>query len=318
MNRVDRLLGYILSFQTNAVVRAQDLAARFEVSERTVYRDIEALCQLGVPIAGLPGEGYRLLEGYYLPPIMFNEDEARALDLALLMLMGLAKTGKTLQSANTASVKIKQILPKNIQSQLEILHKIIAFYTVSKPPIDLDDSKFIRLQQAIEQRQVVQIEYFVPTREGADSREIEPLGLVNLDNKWILNGYCRLRQDYRNFRLDRISKLTIKNEIFIMRRTADQQQHIPEAVLQVRILFDASVARLVRENQHFGFVKEVEVPTSNAVLMEYAIASVGQILGWLLTWGAGFEVLEPPELRNQILQIAEKMLKRHQSVLAGN
>ena len=71
MNRVDRLLGYLLLFQSRGLMRAQDFAAQFEISERTVYRDIQALSEVGVPIAAMPGEGYRLLEGYYLPPVTF-------------------------------------------------------------------------------------------------------------------------------------------------------------------------------------------------------------------------------------------------------
>ena len=75
MNRVDRLMGYLLLFQSRGLMRAQDFAAQFEISERTVYRDIQALCEVGVPIAALPGEGYRLLDGYYLPPVTFSEAE---------------------------------------------------------------------------------------------------------------------------------------------------------------------------------------------------------------------------------------------------
>ncbi|MCB0126930.1 MAG: HTH domain-containing protein, partial [Caldilineaceae bacterium] len=82
MNRVDRLLGYLLVFQSHDLVRARDLATRFEVSERTVYRDIEALYEVGVPLVGMPGEGYQLMPGYYLPPVMFNTGEAQALFLA--------------------------------------------------------------------------------------------------------------------------------------------------------------------------------------------------------------------------------------------
>ena len=107
MNRIDRLLGYLLMFHGRRWVRAQDFAAKFEISERTVYRDMQALGEVGVPIISSPGEGYRLMEGYYLPPIMFTQAEARALFLSVSMLTGLAKTGETKQAAQAALEKIR-------------------------------------------------------------------------------------------------------------------------------------------------------------------------------------------------------------------
>ncbi|MCP5097496.1 MAG: WYL domain-containing protein, partial [Chloroflexi bacterium] len=95
MNRVDRLMAYLLMFQSRGLMRAQDFAAQFEISERTVYRDIQALSEVGVPIAAMPGEGYRLMDGYYLPPITFTPEEARALFLAVSMLDGFTVAGKT-------------------------------------------------------------------------------------------------------------------------------------------------------------------------------------------------------------------------------
>ena len=99
MTRVDRLMAYLVMFQSRSLIRAQDLAERFEISERTVYRDIDALCQVGVPIYGVAGEGYRLMEGYYLPPVTFSPVEARALALALSMFMGFSVEGVTRQAA---------------------------------------------------------------------------------------------------------------------------------------------------------------------------------------------------------------------------
>ena len=102
MNRVDRLIAYLVMFQSRSLIRAQDLAAHFEISERTVYRDIDALSQVGVPIYGVAGEGYRLMEGYYLPPVTFSPAEARALALALSMFIGFSVEGETWDSAETA------------------------------------------------------------------------------------------------------------------------------------------------------------------------------------------------------------------------
>ena len=111
MNRVDRLFGILLQLQQRRRVRAQDLAARFEVNERTIYRDISALCEVGVPIAALPGEGYELMEGYYLRPLVFTPDEAGALSLAAQMFLNQA-SGRIAATGQAALAKISAVLPE--------------------------------------------------------------------------------------------------------------------------------------------------------------------------------------------------------------
>jgi predicted DNA-binding transcriptional regulator YafY len=106
MNRTDRLFGIALQLQSASVVRARDLAAAFEVSERTIYRDMQALSELGVPIVATPGEGYSLAEGYYLPPLIFTTDEAAALFLSAQLLSSQA-TGKLQHDVSEATKKIR-------------------------------------------------------------------------------------------------------------------------------------------------------------------------------------------------------------------
>ena len=157
MNRIDRLLGYLHIFQGKELVRAKDLAERFEISPRTVYRDIDALCELGVPIYGVTGEGYRLMDGYYLPPIMFDEEEARALCLAVSLLSSFTPEGKTRTAAQSAIEKIRSVLPKATLAQVEALHAILGFYASGRPPLILDDPKFTEISEAIQNRQVIKL-----------------------------------------------------------------------------------------------------------------------------------------------------------------
>lgn len=159
MNRVDRLLGYLIVFQSRELVRAQDLATRFEVSERTVYRDVEALLELGVPLVGVAGEGYRLMAGYSLPPIMFTEAETQALFLAIAMLSGLTQNGPTKAAAATALEKVQAILPTALLERAQALQKVLGFYAVGHPPVNLDDERFVQLQRAVDRNQVVYLHY---------------------------------------------------------------------------------------------------------------------------------------------------------------
>lgn len=309
MNRVDRLLGYLIVLQSRELVRAQDLAARFEVSERTVYRDVEALLELGIPIVGVAGEGYRLMEGYSLPPIMFTEAETHALVLAIDMFRGLTKKGEITSAATSAFEKLQAILPAPLRDRVQMLQKILSFYAIERTQIDLDDERFVQLQQAIDGRRVVYLHYHAEHSNRISAREVEPLHLAMLNNIWLLHGYCRLRQDYRNFRLDRIDHLVIKAEIFDARPT-HIVKHMEEHY-RVLVRFDASIVRWVRELQNGAYAEDVSEDEEGNVVMAYRISNLTPFMRWILGWGAEMEVLEPPEVRALVAQMAQEMAAHH-------
>lgn len=310
MNRIDRLLGYLVLFQGRSIVRAQDLARRFAISERTVYRDIDALCEVGVPLVGLPGEGYQLLPGYYLPPIMFGEGEARALFLAVAMLTGLTEAGATKQAAQAALEKIRAVLPKTTLAQVEALQASLGFYKVGRPAFDPDEPKFLQLQQAIQQQRVVQLQYHALHDNRVTERAVEPLHLAYLDQVWVLTAYCRLRQAQRIFRLDRIDQLTVTRTPFVPRERQSPERRQPRQPVSVR--FDAAIVRWVYESQHFTFTHAEPSLADGSTIMHYRVTALSQIAGWLLSWGAGLEVIAPAELRQQLLHTARQMVARHQ------
>lgn len=297
-------MGYLLLFQSRGLMRAKDFAAQFEISERTVYRDIQALCEVGVPIAALPGEGYRLLEGYYLPPITFSTEEARALFLAISMLSGFTNEGETQMAAANALDKIRAILPSAALSQLEALQAIVHFYAFPDPALDFDDPTFLRLQEAIHQRRVVHLRYHAQHTNEVTERDVEPLSLLYFSKTWLLSAYCRLRGASRIFRLDRIDRLSVLTETFAP-RTWDEAGR--RRRLEVIVRFDKSILRWVKERQHFSFMAKKDEQT-----MLYCPRSFDQMESWLLSWGDKMEVLEPPELRQQLKETIMGMLARHQ------
>ena len=126
MNRVDRLFAIALLLQARHKIRARDLAEKFEINERTIYRDMAALSESGVPIVGTPGEGYELIEGYYLPPLLFTPSEAAALFLSAHFLIANA-TGRVPKDAQAALDKVKVILPKHLRVEIDRLNEIIHF-----------------------------------------------------------------------------------------------------------------------------------------------------------------------------------------------
>ena len=313
MNRVDRLMGYMLLFQSRGLMRAQDFAEQFEISERTVYRDIQALCEVGVPIVAMPGEGYRLMEGYYLPPITFTPDEARSLYLSISMLSGLARPGPTQTAAQSALEKVRAVLPAVTLRQVEALQAITRFYAFPASSLDFDDATLLTLQEAIHQRRVVHLRYHGLNSNRVSEREVEPVELIFLDKAWMLSAYCRLRQASRMFRLDRIDRLQLCREHFEPRALADPQ--LAPGPLTIVVWFDESVARWVREQQHFSLVEEKSAGSTAGrpgAIMIYRPRSFQQIEGWLLSWGDKMEILEPAHLRAQLAATAAGILARHQ------
>ena len=308
MNRVDRLMGYLLLFQSRGLLRAQDFARQFEISERTVYRDIQALSEVGVPIMAMPGEGYRLMEGYYLPPITFSPDEARALYLAISMLVGFTVEGHTQAAARSALEKIRVVLPASTLREMEALQAILRFYAFPRPPLNFDDRTFLTLQEAIYQQRVVHLHYHAMNSNRVTERDVEPMELVLLDKAWLLTGYCRLRQAVRNFRLDRIDRLVKRRESFLPRQVAARESRLGSLTVVVR--FEPEVVRWVRDRQHFTLAEE-EPGQNNGAIMVYRPASFDQIEGWLLSWGDQMEILEPADLRTRLAETAMRMADRH-------
>ncbi|MCI0352964.1 MAG: HTH domain-containing protein, partial [Acidobacteriales bacterium] len=143
MNRIDRLFAILLKLQSHSPITSHDLARSFEVSQRTIYRDIAALSEMGVPIVALPGEGYALMEGFYLPPLVFTPAEATALFLGARML-ALQADGELPKDAEQALTKIANILPDKTHQHVEQLTRIIQF-GLPQNRFNLDDPRLLAL-----------------------------------------------------------------------------------------------------------------------------------------------------------------------------
>lgn len=296
MNRIDRLFGTLLLLQSRRLVRAQDIAAHYEISERTVYRDISALMQMGVPVVSQAGEGYRLIDGYFLPPLIFTPDEASQLFLGIKML---ESAGNDSAALTAVREKILAILPDRTSRQAMPLVDAIAFY-FEQNRFDLNMPHLPELQHAIFDKHPVHILYRNwDSNEGTD-RTIEPFRLMYNTKAWYVVAYCRLREAVRSFRLQRIEALTVLPQHF-------STEHIesPQAAPQIEVIvrFDESVLRQVREAQHYAFVKDVE-----AQVLLYRVHTLEEIRSWLFGWGARAEVLAPDALRQFIREEARKLI----------
>jgi len=298
MNRIDRLFAILLTLQHKRRVRAQDLARQFEISKRTIYRDLSALNQMGIPIAALPGEGFELVEGYYLPPLMFTENEAVALLLGSRLLSQQA-AGSVTQSADSALAKIRVALPDQVRARSEALTNIISFVT-PKAKFDLDDPQLLLIQNAIQEKRVLHLRYRGYKKEDVTEREVEPHQLFYADGVWYLEAYCRMRKDKRDFRLSRTEKITPRREIFHKKRTGKLQT---QPIIVIKIRFAPNAVRWVREQQHYGYQRD-ETETPQGTVMVYHVNDELEITPWILGWGVSAEVISPVELRQALRETA--------------
>ena len=246
MNRLDRLFAITTYLQGRSRVRATDLADRFEVSKRTIYRDVAALSEAGVPIVSLPGEGYAIAEGFFLPPLVLTSAEATALVLGTRQL-GEQATGRLAAAADQAVAKIAAVLTDEARRRVDELTEVSRFLTPARPRLDLDDPRLVTLRRAIRERRVVALRYHGRNRDEVTEREVEPRELAFTDGVWYLTGYCRLRQAERDFRLDRVAALDLLAETFVPRRPAGDQRR----PVEVRVRF-ASVPPAGRGNANIG------------------------------------------------------------------
>lgn len=310
MNRTDRLLAIVLEIQAHKHLRAEDLAATFEVTTRTIYRDIQALSESGVPIVAIPGQGYSLVEGYFLPPLSFTTDEA------IMLLLGTDVVGQHFDAqyraaAQTATHKIVTVLPDRLRQEVTYLQSSIRFVALNGP---FAPDMLQQIRRAIIQRRTIRFRYHARPRDGSamtpSLREADPYALVHIGSAWLMTAYCHLRQERRNFRINRMEEVAVLNRVFS--RPTDFKIGKPDErdrTTVVKALFDHETARWVRENRTYFQVSEEE--RADGLLVTLTIQQPGDILNWLLSWGSHVRVLEPESLRAIVAAEARGMLVNH-------
>jgi len=207
VKRISRLTAIVTQLQTKRLLTATQLSEKFNVSIRTIYRDIKALEQAGVPILTRDGKGYTLMEGYKVPPVMFTENEAGALVTAEQLILKSRDTSLIKEYAAAIS-KIKAVLLYTTKEKVELLSGRIAI----SPAISSAhaSSSLTLIQNALTSFKVLKITYHSAHKDEKTERKIEPFALYySLQESWLLIAYCRLRKDFRMFRLDRIFRLEL-------------------------------------------------------------------------------------------------------------
>ena len=311
MNRTDRLLGVLLELQRKKWVRAEDLAARFETSKRTIYRDVMALCETRVPIRSQSGLGYSLVEGYFLPPVSFTSDEA------IMLLLGSDFAAQNFdekyrEAARAASGKIEAVLSTQLRDEVQYLQNSLVFHVSSKPRQSINLVSQIRT--AIIERKRIRFDYHTRYNKSGHSernlREADPYGLMHYGDSWYLVAYCHLRKDFRTFKLDRVSDLILLEKVFQRRPEFKMEQPVDDGRnLEVKVLFDLEAADWVKESRLY-YITSGEI-TDEGFLVTLHLHQEDELIDWLLSWGSRMRILQPESLRLRVIAEAKKIMQKN-------
>jgi predicted DNA-binding transcriptional regulator YafY len=323
MNRIDRLTAILIQLQTKRVVRAEEISVRFEISLRTVYRDVKALMEAGVPIGSEAGKGYFIVDGYHLPPVMFSQQEASAMLTAGKLVEKM--TDDSIRKAyESALLKIKSVLNTSEKDHLENLQSSIEVFRFPDQQLESPNEYMAEVQNAISHRYVVLLEYNSSKNQEYTKREIEPIGVVYYSGNWHMIAWCRLRNGYRDFRVDLIQKLKPTGATFDPRNLYTLQEYFHsltqahQDMEKVTVIFNKSVARYAKHARYYyGFVSEEDL--GDKCRMTFLIGGMKSFCRWLIMFGNSVEIEAPEKLREIMDEVIEELVQHYKGVMAtGN
>ena len=298
--KLDRLIGILSILLQQEKITAPELADRFEVSRRTIQRDIETLCRAGIPIATVQGSGggISILEGYRVDRTLLTAPEMQAILAGLRSLDSVSGTRRYAQLMEKLCAGAGTLVP----GSAELLIDLSSWYKDSLAP------KIELIQSAIRQRRTVRFCYFSP--KGESRRTVEPCYLVFHWSAWYLWGRCQTREDYRLFKLNRMTELAAGEpfEPHPAPLPDLESERVLPVKYQVTVLFDPAWRwRLVEE---YGTDILSEEPDGR-LRFTGGFPDADSVLGWVLTFGEGAELVEPVELREKLRMVTRALAERY-------
>lgn len=301
--RVLTLLGLL---QSRPVWTGPELAERLGVTTRSVRRDVERLRELGYPVAASHGNGggYQLGAGKALPPLLLDSDEAVAVAVCLRLAAGGTVAGVG-EAALRTMTKLDQVLPASLRSQVAAVQQ--STVTLDQRPIEVDPDVLLALAHAIRSR--VQARFDYVAKDGAETeRRVEPYHLIATGRRWYLMAFDLDREDWRSFRLDRMTTTRASTFSFAPRETPDPQEYIRasvgnawavSAVLKVK-------APVEQVRAHFGDWVEVSEIDAQTCRMRAGSNAAEDVAWWLLRLPFEFEIESPSDLVEEFRVLAER------------
>lgn len=301
--KIDRLIGILSILLQKDTVTAPDLAEKFEVSRRTINRDIEDLCKAGIPIVTRQGAGggISIMDNYKIDRTLVNHAEMQDILAGLRSLDSVNGTNRYGQLMEKLSVGSSDFLVGN-QS---VLIDLSSWYKESLAP------KIELIRAAIDVKKELLFTYYSPSGESV--RRIEPYYLIFRWSSWYVWGWCKMREDFRLFKLNRMEDVRVSEEVFVKRK-ADVPDLNDEGIfpggIKVKALFEPECKwRLVEE---FGTecFRETE---DGKLLFQADYTNRENLITWIMTFREKAELLEPEEIRAEVIACFERIRRRYDS-----
>ena len=299
--KIDRLIGILSVLLQKETVTAPELAELFEVSRRTINRDIDTLCYAGIPIRTKQGAGggIYIARGYRIDRTVLTSKDMQTILAGLRSLDSISGSGyygQLMEKLQTGSSDL-------LSGKDSMLIDLSSWYKESLAP------KIALIQDAIESRHLLRFDYFAPS--GESRRTIEPYYVVFKWSSWYVWGWCNKRKDFRLFKLNRMDNVILTDKTFECREVPVpdlSNEKVFKGGIKIRTLFDPDVKwRLIEE---FG-PKCFEETKDGRLLFSTEYTDMDNLISWILTFGGKAEVIEPEEARKKLLEIAELIEKNY-------
>jgi predicted DNA-binding transcriptional regulator YafY len=307
----ERVLSLLGLLQQRPVWTGPELAERLGVTTRSIRRDVERLRALGYSVHATQGVGggYQLGRGRGLPPLLLDDAEAVAVAVSLRMAAGGTVSGAS-EAALRTLAKLDQVMPPRLRSEVRAIHQ--ATQTLDHGQATVDGEVLLRLATAV--RDTVRVRFPYESRDGTPSRRtVEPVGLVATGRRWYLMAYDVERDDWRTFRLDRMSRVEATTWRFRQREHEDPASYVQRSVassgyrIQARVVVHAPLAEVADRTSVSSVV--LSAVDGETTLLEAGAESIYG-LAFHLSWlGFEFEVQEPAELRDALAEMGGRALR---------
>ncbi len=315
MNRIDRLTAILIHLQSKKIVTAGEIAQRFDISKRTVYRDIRALEDAGIPIGSEAGVGYFIVDSYHLPPVGFSKEEASALLIANKLTEKL--TDRTLQdNLNAALYKIRSILNVAEKEFIENIDQHIEVFSSSPIQENTIPEKIMdTILKGIDKKMALELVYNSLSKNEDTCRIVEPVGVCHYIFNWHLIAYCKLRNAYRDFRIDRIKNIQITDQKFAIDNKPSIRDYFnniisDNEVFLVKLLFNKAILPEISQAKfYFGFIEEKDL--GDRIEMSFLSNSEDYIGKWIMTLVDNVEIIEPESLKQYVKGLVKRIHKKY-------
>lgn len=312
LKRFNRVVSILVQLQSKKIIRAQEMADRFEVSLRTIYRDIKTLEEAGIPIYSEAGIGYSIVEGYKLPPLMLNQEEAASIVAAETLMQKYTDKGIKDHFMN-AMFKVKSVLRSQNKEWVDAITSQVIIQPGRYTPTDILPHALSAIFESIAKKTQVQLSYQAADAAKPVERIIETVGVLHQDSYWYIIAYCHLRKEYRQFRTDRIKQVTATSNPFTRKHQALETYIKPlpaRPTTKVVIEVEPQVMTFLAWEKHYhGFSHEEQ--NGDKVIMHFNVHNLEDgFARWYLVFGDKAKIIEPISLKDTIKNLLRRQLEK--------